>query len=205
VRRPLDGNLRGAHRFSGVCGGTKVVWQARMIRAAWLGLSLAFAVASCGGSSGDDTEDQADGDGGPGGDSDGGLIGSDAAPEPNCPDDLPQDGTICTDEVNTGEQCAYERCSTVGMVIASCEDGVWSNVTSSCANGDCNGESCGPDSVCAAFLGGAFLVGCHSHTCEGALECSCVCPENSQCTRSFGSAEGHLFQCNTCPGPQPCP
>jgi hypothetical protein len=170
-------------------------------------LLVTTCALSCGGGGNRDSDQDQETDGDGGQVAADGSLAADASPEPNCPDEPPADGSECTDEVAIGVECAYEQCATTGLVRAECAtSGNWSSAITSCSDATCNGETCGPGTVCTVIAGGALIVGCNPHTCDGPLECDCVCPAGTLCQRgSVAGIDDPLFSCLVDCGDQGCP
>lgn len=134
---------------------------------------------------------------------------ADAGALASCPSAPPPPGEMCGDEVDVGAECIYSQCDSSGIVTAAtCSSAgtppLWEVTTQTC---DCNGSSCTGDTVCAATIGGAYLVDCRPHTCgDGPLSCDCMCGPDMRCEvgDSVGGTEAQ-FSCFIDCDPDPCP
>lgn len=122
----------------------------------------------------------------------------------DCPSAPPEAGRRCE---SRGLSCLYDRCASVGLVVASCEaddagDASWRIATEACSD-SCNGNACVEDQICVARAGGAYLVGCAAHSCgDGPLTCDCVCGEGASCTQQRGEV---VVECRVDCGLEICP
>lgn len=126
-----------------------------------------------------------------------------AVAAPVCPPSVPAGGEPCPADIPVNHTCLYERCETDGIVTTTCVDGAggatWMVTATACADYQCNGNTCGEDSVCAANVGGALLVDCRPHSCgDGPLTCDCVCGSDTECSQTSTGGSGDLFSCYTC-------
>jgi len=166
------------------------------------GLVLALTATSCRDDSGDgdsDADVRSDSDGG--GDAGDGDVDSGGEvieyPRTNCTDELPENGSACTDE---GLSCWWQRCEEAEpwIIQGVCETGAWALAGHECTDNYCgSSEACGLTEICLEVRGGALMMECRGNPCDtGAFEASCAC---SLCGADECRITGTTVICDTCP------
>ena len=136
-------------------------------------------------------------------------VSGDAGAQSRCPAAPPTDGERCDTIVAPSTTCLYERCGAEGIVRAACDasggPSTWSITADACSSDGCNGTACSSGSVCAANVGGAFIVDCRPHACEtGPLTCECVCGAGTQCDAGDFNGSNAEFTCYVDCGAEIC-